>query len=182
MRTDDAHAAPSFSAEQRAALERAVTRARSWLRAGAAAAAPAAEPGAEPPGVLFAGGEREAAQRAAKQLARELGRELYRVTLATVVSRYVGETEKNLSRVLETAERTGAVLFFDESDALFASRTDVKDSHDRFAALDTGQLLQRLTSFPGLAILSCRQTLPQLGTAAHQFHCVVELHPSPPQP
>jgi len=87
-------------------------------------------------------------------LANELGRDVHRVDLGRVVSKDAGETEKNLSRVFDAAQRAGAVLLIDEADALFGKRTEVKDSHDRYANLDTSYLLQRLETYPGLAILA----------------------------
>jgi len=71
-----------------------------------------------------------------------------------VVSKYIGETEKNLSRLFDAAEDGGTILFFDEADALFGRRTEVKDSHDRYANIETNYLLQRIESFRGLAILA----------------------------
>ncbi|MDH4185710.1 MAG: ATP-binding protein [Nitrospira sp.] len=91
---------------------------------------------------------------AAEVLATELGRPLYRIDLAAVRSQYIGETEKNLSRVFDEAERVQAILFFDEADALFGGRTDAKDPQDRYANLDVAYLVQRLESFGGLAILA----------------------------
>ena len=103
---------------------------------------------------LFVGPDSTGQTRAAEVLARELGRDLYRVDLGRLTSKYIGETEKNLNRVLEAAQSRGWVLFFDEADALFGKRTDVKDSHDRYANLDTSYLLERLEAFQGLAILA----------------------------
>jgi SpoVK/Ycf46/Vps4 family AAA+-type ATPase len=102
-------------------------------------------------------GDRPTAAKAAEVLAKELGRELYRVDLSQVASKYIGETEKNLNRVFDAAERGGWVLFFDEADALFGKRTDVKDSHDRYANLETSYLLQRLEAYSGLAILATKR-------------------------
>ena len=101
---------------------------------------------------LFAGSDR--AKQAAVALADELGREIYRVDLSRVASKYIGETEKNLSRVFDAAESAGWVLFFDEADALFGKRTDVKDSHHRYANIDINYLLERLEAYQGLAILA----------------------------
>jgi SpoVK/Ycf46/Vps4 family AAA+-type ATPase len=92
--------------------------------------------------------------KATAVLANELGRDVHRVDLGQVVSRYVGETEKNLTRVFDEAQRAGAVLFFDEADALFGKRTDVKDAHDRYANLDISYLLERLEEYEGLMILA----------------------------
>jgi SpoVK/Ycf46/Vps4 family AAA+-type ATPase len=91
---------------------------------------------------------------AAEVLAYELGFDLYTVDLATVVDKYIGETEKNLERIFDEAERVNGVLFFDEADALFGKRSDVKDAHDRYANVETAFLLQRMETFDGVAILA----------------------------
>jgi len=103
---------------------------------------------------LFAGPSGTGKTLAAEVLANELGLDLYRIDLATVVSKYIGETEKNLRRVFEAAEDTGAILLFDEADALFGKRSEVKDSHDRYANIEVSYLLQRMEAYSGLAILS----------------------------
>jgi SpoVK/Ycf46/Vps4 family AAA+-type ATPase len=90
----------------------------------------------------------------AQILARALGMEIYRVDLAGVVSKYIGETEKNLRQVFDACERANVLLFFDEADALFGKRTQVKDAHDRFANIEIDYLLQRMEQFEGLAILA----------------------------
>jgi SpoVK/Ycf46/Vps4 family AAA+-type ATPase len=91
---------------------------------------------------------------AAEILAAHLELDLYRIDLAGVVSKYIGETEKNLRRVFAAAERSGAILFFDEADALFGTRTEVRDSHDRYANVEINYLLQRMEDYTGLAILA----------------------------
>ncbi len=91
---------------------------------------------------------------AAEVLANELRLDLYRIDLSQVVSKYIGETEKNLARVFEAAEGAGAILLFDEADALFGKRSEVKDSHDRYANIEVSYLLQRMESYRGLAILT----------------------------
>src|SRR4029434_2908626 len=87
-------------------------------------------------------------------LAKELGYDLYRIDLSQVINKYIGETEKNLARIFEEAESAHAVLFFDEADALFAKRTEVRSSNDRYANLEVNYLLQRLDAFEGIAILT----------------------------
>ena len=87
-------------------------------------------------------------------LAQELRLDLYRIDLSAVVSKYIGETEKNLRRVFDAAEVSGAILLFDEADALFGKRSDVKDSHDRYANIEVSYLLQRMEAYRGLAILT----------------------------
>jgi SpoVK/Ycf46/Vps4 family AAA+-type ATPase len=79
---------------------------------------------------------------------------MYRIDLAAIVSKYIGETEKNLDRVFAAAEHANAVLFFDEADALFGKRSEVKDAHDRFANIEIAYLLQKMEQFEGLAILA----------------------------
>jgi len=103
---------------------------------------------------LVTGSDRAARENAAAALATELDVELYRVDLGQVVSKYIGETEKNLDRVFSAAEKAGAVLLFDEADALFGERTDVKDAHDRYANIEVGYLVERLESFSGVAVLA----------------------------
>jgi SpoVK/Ycf46/Vps4 family AAA+-type ATPase len=91
---------------------------------------------------------------AAEVMATALRLDLYRIDLAGVVSKYIGETEKNLRRVFDAAEDGGAILFFDEADALFGKRTEVKDSHDRYANIEINYLLQRMEGYRGLAVLA----------------------------
>jgi vesicle-fusing ATPase len=103
---------------------------------------------------LFAGESGTGKTLAAEVIAAELGLDLYRIDLAATVSKYIGETEKNLRRLFEAAEASGAVLLFDEADALFGKRGEVKDGHDRYANLEVAYLLQRMESYRGLAILT----------------------------
>jgi len=103
---------------------------------------------------LFAGESGTGKTMAAEALASELALDLYRIDLSAVVNKYIGETEKNLRRLFDAAEDGGAILFFDEADALFGKRTEVKDSHDRYANIEINYLLQRLEAFQGLAILA----------------------------
>jgi hypothetical protein len=103
---------------------------------------------------LFTGESGTGKTLAAEVLARDLGLDLYRIDLSAVVSKYIGETEKNLKRVFDAAEEGGALLLFDEADALFGKRGDVKDSHDRYANIEVSYLLQRMEAYQGLAILT----------------------------
>jgi hypothetical protein len=103
---------------------------------------------------LFAGPSGTGKTMAAEIIAGDLGLDLWRVDLAGVVSKYIGETEKNLKRVFDAAESGGAVLFFDEADALFGKRSEVKDSHDRYANIEISYLLQRMEAYSGLAVLA----------------------------
>jgi len=103
---------------------------------------------------LFAGESGTGKTLAAEVLAGELGLDLYRIDLSAVVSKYIGETEKNLEQLFAAAETSGAVLLFDEADALFGKRSEVKDSHDRYANIELAYLLQRMESYRGLSILT----------------------------
>jgi hypothetical protein len=103
---------------------------------------------------LFAGETGTGKTLAAEAIANEARLDLYRIDLASVVSKYIGETEKNLSKLFDAAERSGAVLLFDEADALFGKRSEVKDSHDRYSNIEVAYLLQRIESYRGLAILT----------------------------
>ena len=103
---------------------------------------------------LFAGPSGTGKTMAAEVLANELRLDLYRIDLSSVVSKYIGETEKNLRRVFEAAEGGGAILLFDEADALFGKRSEVRDSHDRYANIEVSYLLQRMETYRGLAILT----------------------------
>jgi SpoVK/Ycf46/Vps4 family AAA+-type ATPase len=103
---------------------------------------------------LFAGKRGTGQTLAAQAIARQLGMALVRVDLSAVVSKYSGETEKNLQRIFDSANPLDSVLFFDEADALFGKRSDVNDSHDRYANIEVNYLLQRMETFNGLAILA----------------------------
>lgn len=103
---------------------------------------------------LFAGESGTGKTMAAEVIANDLNLDLYRIDLSSVVNKYIGETEKNLRRLFDAAENGGAILFFDEADALFGKRSEVKDSHDRYANIEVNYLLQRLESFRGLVILA----------------------------
>ena len=105
-------------------------------------------------GVLFAGESGTGKTMAARVLASDLGLELFSIDLATVVSKYVGETEQNLERIFAAAERSNAILFFDEADALFGRRSGVSDSRDRYANIEVAYLLQRMEAHPGAVILA----------------------------
>jgi hypothetical protein len=103
---------------------------------------------------LFAGLSGTGKTMAAEVLASELRLDLYRIDLSAVVSKYIGETEKNLRQVFDSAEEGGAILLFDEADALFGQRSEVQDSHDRYANIEVSYLLQRMEAYRGLAILT----------------------------
>ncbi|MEU8588798.1 ATP-binding protein [Streptomyces sp. NPDC048664] len=103
---------------------------------------------------LFAGESGTGKTLSAEVVAAELGLDLYVVQLSSVVDKYVGETEKNLERIFTEADRTDAVLLFDEADAVFGKRSEVKDAHDRYANMESAYLLQRLEAFHGIALLT----------------------------
>jgi len=116
------------------------------------------------PGIsaLFAGppGTGTGTTLAAEALARDLNLGLYRIDLSSLVGKYIGETEKNLRGVFAVAEQGGAILLFDEADALFGKRSEVEDSHDRYANIEVGFLLQQMEAFRGLTILTSNGTAP----------------------
>jgi hypothetical protein len=103
---------------------------------------------------LFSGASGTGKTMAAEVLAGELRLDLYRIDLSQVVSKYIGETEKNLRRVFDAADGGGAILLFDEADALFGKRSEVRDSHDRYANIEVSYLLQRMEAYRGLAVLT----------------------------
>ena len=103
---------------------------------------------------LFRGARGTGKTLAAEVVARALGLDLYRVDLSALVSKFIGETEKNLDRIFAAAEKTGGVLYFDEADALFGRRTDVKDSRDRHANAATDYLLAKIEAYDGIVILA----------------------------
>jgi SpoVK/Ycf46/Vps4 family AAA+-type ATPase len=91
---------------------------------------------------------------AAEIVAGDLGLDLYKIDLSTVISKYIGETEKNLSRIFAEGRASNAVLFFDEADAIFGKRTEVRDAHDRYANIEVSYLLQRMEEYEGMVILA----------------------------
>ena len=130
--------------------------------------------------VLLTGPSGSVKTLTAEALAVTIGRDLMRVDLGRVVSRFIGETEKNLDRLFATAAASGAVLFFDEADALFGKRSDVKDGHDRHANVEVGYLLQKIESYRGLVVLAsdARQNIDP--AFIRRLRHVVDL-PWPPQ-
>ena len=103
---------------------------------------------------LFAGSSGTGKTMAAEVIANELGLELYKIDLAGVVSKYIGETEKNLERIFNAAEHANAILFFDEADALFGKRSEVHDAHDRYANIEVAYLLQKMEQYEGISLLA----------------------------
>jgi SpoVK/Ycf46/Vps4 family AAA+-type ATPase len=104
--------------------------------------------------VLFTGPSGTGKTMSAEIMAADLGLHLYKIDLARVVSKFIGETEKNLSKIFEEAETSNAILFFDEADALFGKRSEVHDAHDRYANIETSYLLQRMEEYEGIIILA----------------------------
>ncbi len=103
---------------------------------------------------LFTGAPGTGKTLSAQVIAGELGLELYRVDLSTIVSKYIGETEKNLERIFDEASSSNVILFFDEADSLFGKRSDVGDSHDRYANIEVGYLLQRIETYDGIVLMA----------------------------
>ena len=106
------------------------------------------------PTTILLTGQAGSAASAAQAMAHDAGRQLYRVDLSAVVSKYIGETEKNLDRAFTAAETSGAILLFDEADALFGKRSEVKDSHDKYANIEVSYLLQRMEAYRGTVIVA----------------------------
>jgi hypothetical protein len=129
---------------------------------------------------LFAGESGTGKTMAAEVIANELDLALYRIDLSAVVSKYIGETEKNLRRLFDAAEQGGAILLFDEADALFGKRSEVKDSHDRYANIEINYLLQRMEAFSGLAILATNMKSALDGAFMRRLRFVVNFaYPGP---
>jgi AAA+ superfamily predicted ATPase len=129
---------------------------------------------------LFGGPSGTGKTMAAQVMARSLGIPLLRVDLAGVVSKYIGETEKNLRKVFDALEDSGALLFFDEADALFGNRTQVKDAHDRFANIEIDYLLQRIEQFDGVAILATNRRQDLDPAFVRRLRFVIEFLPPRP--
>ena len=112
---------------------------------------------------LFVGPSGTGKTMAAEIIAQELQLDLYKIDLSGVVSKYIGETEKNLDRIFTAAENANAILLFDEADALFGKRSEVRDSHDRYANIEVSYLLQKMEQFEGITILATnlRQNLDE---------------------
>jgi SpoVK/Ycf46/Vps4 family AAA+-type ATPase len=124
--------------------------------------------------LLFAGPPGTGKTMAAGVMARELGLDLYSIDLSNVVNKYIGETEKQLAKIFDEAERSNAVLFFDEADALFGKRTEVKDAHDRYANIETSYLLQRMEAYQGVAILATNLAQNMDDAFVRRLHFIVD--------
>jgi SpoVK/Ycf46/Vps4 family AAA+-type ATPase len=123
---------------------------------------------------LFTGGSGTGKTMAAEVIANTLHRELYRIDLSAVVNKYIGETEKNLGKLFDTADGSAAILLFDEADALFGKRSGIKDSHDRYANIESSYLLQRIESFRGLVILATNNKESLDDAFMRRLHFIVD--------
>jgi len=123
---------------------------------------------------LFAGGSGTGKTMSADIMAGVLGLDLYKIDLSTVVSKYIGETEKNLDRIFTEAATSNAILFFDEADAIFGKRSEVKDSHDRYANIEISYLLQRMEMYDGVVILATNLRANMDEAFTRRLHFVVE--------
>jgi SpoVK/Ycf46/Vps4 family AAA+-type ATPase len=124
--------------------------------------------------VLFAGSSGTGKTMSAQVIARDIGLDLYRIELASVVSKYIGETEKNLHRIFEAARTANVILFFDEADALLGRRSEVKDAHDRYANIEVAYLLQKMEDHDGVVILASNLSKNMDQAFARRMHYVVE--------
>ena len=125
---------------------------------------------------LFAGESGTGKTMAAEVIANALHLDLFRIDLSAVVSKYIGETEKNLRQLFDAAEKGGAILFFDEADALFGKRSEVRDSHDRYANIEINYLLQRMEGYSGLAILATNMKSALDAAFLRRLRFVVDFH------
>jgi SpoVK/Ycf46/Vps4 family AAA+-type ATPase len=130
---------------------------------------------------LFAGPSGTGKTMAAEIIACELGLDLYKIDLSAVVNKYIGETEKNLERIFTEVQDSDAILFFDEADALFGKRSEVKDAHDRYANIETAYLLQRIEEYSGLVILASNLKKNMDEAFLRRLHFAVDF-PLPEEP
>ena len=131
--------------------------------------------------VLFAGQPGTGKTMAAEVLATDLGLELYKIDLSSVVSKYIGETEKNLEKIFREGQTSNAILFFDEADSLFGKRSQVKDSHDRYANIEISYLLQRMEEYDGIVILATNLRKNLDDAFIRRLHGAIEF-PMPEEP
>src|SRR6516165_4902923 len=124
--------------------------------------------------VLFSGPPGVGKSMAAEVIAGELQIDLYKIDLSQVVSKYIGETEKNLDRIFHAAASSNAILFFDEADALFGKRSEVNDAHDRYANIEVAYLLQKIEEYEGVVILASNLSKNIDLAFARRMHYVVE--------
>jgi len=124
--------------------------------------------------VLFAGPSGTGKTMAAEIMANELGLDLYKIDLSAIVSKYIGETEKNLDRIFKEGQTSNAILFFDEADALFGKRSEVRDSHDRYANIEIAYLLQKMEEYDGVVILATNLRKNMDEAFARRMHFTIE--------
>jgi SpoVK/Ycf46/Vps4 family AAA+-type ATPase len=124
--------------------------------------------------VLFAGPSGTGKTMAGEIMANELGLDLYKIDLSAIVSKYVGETEKNLDRIFREGQTSNAILFFDEADALFGKRSEVRDSHDRYANIEVAYLLQKMEEYEGVVILATNLRKNMDEAFARRMHFTLE--------
>lgn len=127
--------------------------------------------------ITLAGAPRSALQPIAQEIAATLGRSIQRVDLSRVTSKYIGETEKNLRRLFDSADSNRWVLFFDEADSLFGQRTEVKDSHDRYANSETSQLASALAGYGGVIVAALTHPGPEIATTGKVRHVRIKYPP-----
>ena len=130
---------------------------------------------------LFSGAPGTGKTMAAQVLARELGMDIYRIDLSRLMSKYIGETEKNLARLFDDAHASGGILFFDEADAIFGKRSEVRDAHDRYANVEIGYLLQRMEEHDGVTILASNRMRDMDEAFVRRFHFILNF-PLPGEP
>jgi ATP-dependent 26S proteasome regulatory subunit len=131
--------------------------------------------------LLFAGPSGTGKTMAAEIMSNELGLDLYKIDLSAIVSKYIGETEKNLERIFKEGQASNAILFFDEADALFGKRSEVRDSHDRYANVEVAYLLQRMEDYDGVVILATNLRKNMDEAFARRMHFTIEF-PLPEEP
>ena len=124
--------------------------------------------------ILFSGASGTGKTMTAGVIAADLGLDLYKIDLSGIVSKYIGETEKNLDRIFHAAESSNAILFFDEADALFGKRSEVTDAHDRYANIEVAYLLQKIEEYEGVVILASNLSKNIDLAFARRMHYVVE--------
>jgi SpoVK/Ycf46/Vps4 family AAA+-type ATPase len=127
--------------------------------------------------LLCIGRNKNARLSVARALALDLHLDLYRIDLGGIVSKYIGETEKNLDRIFDIAEDSHAILFFDEADALFGKRSEVKDSHDRYANLEVSYLLKRIEGYPGLVMVATNRKENLDAAFLRRFRFIIPIAP-----
>lgn len=124
--------------------------------------------------VIFAGPSGTGKTMSAEIVAHELGMDLYKIDLSNVVSKYIGETEKNLERIFNEARESNGILFFDEADSIFGKRSEVKDAHDRYANIETGYLLQKMEEYDGIVVLATNLRKNLDDAFVRRMHFVIE--------